>query len=97
MKTGVHQNSIEAFYSEQTKLSRRAADVLWFIREHGARTDREVMQGLGFAEPNAVRPRITELMEQGLLVEAGNTRCKWTGKTVRLVDIPRPQQARLFS
>ena len=97
MKTGVHQNSIAAFYQEQTKLSRRAADVLWFIREHGACTDREVMNGLGFSEPNAVRPRITELLEAGLLVDVGNTRCHFTGKTVRKVDIPRPQQARLFS
>jgi hypothetical protein len=97
MKTGVHINSIQAYHGERLTLSKRASDVLWFVRENGACTDREVMVGMGFTEPNSVRPRITELLEEGLLVDAGNTKCRFTGKTVRRVDIHRPQQRELFS
>lgn len=37
----------------------------------GEMTAREVANTLGFLDMNAVRPRITELYEEGLLEEAG--------------------------
>jgi hypothetical protein len=46
-------------------------------------TDREVMEALGEAEVNNVRPEITRLKQDGLLVETGKTKCAWTGKQVR--------------
>lgn len=88
----VHDNSIAAYHSQEAKLSRRAQAVLEWITEHGPHTDRQVMRGMGFAEPNSVRPRITELILCGKLMEVGNVTCPVTHKTVRRVDIRRPRQ-----
>lgn len=93
----VHANSIECFHASEAKLSKRAADVLAWITEHGPRTDRQVAYGMGFGENlNAVRPRITELIEAGALMEVCNTRCPVTKKTVRVVDLRRPRQLELI-
>lgn len=98
MRTDVHQNSIEAYHSSGPLISRRARMVLDWVRANGSATDRQVMDGLGFREPNQVRPRITELVDAGELREVGSTSCPVTGKTVRLVDVPRgPSQGSLFS
>lgn len=93
----MHANSIAAYHAEAPRLSRRAQLVLDWLQEHGPATDRQVMAGLGFADMNAIRPRITELMEARELVETGSTRCATTGKTVRMVDVPRNPQGLLFS
>lgn len=94
----IHDNSLQAFRQEEPKLNRRATAILAWIQEHGPRTDREVMQGMGFAEPNAVRPRVTELIQSGKLMEVCNRICPVTGKRVRVVDIRRPRgQISLFS
>lgn len=88
MKTAVHANSIESFHSQEAKLSRRAQAVLDWISEHGPRTDREIAYGMGYGENlNAVRPRITELIEKNKLMEVCDVRCSVTNKTVRKVDI----------
>ena len=96
MRTAVHENSIAAYHSSVPMISRRARMVLEWVRKNGQATDRQVMQGLGFIEPGAVRPRITEAIAMGMLREVGSTRCPATGKTVRLVDVP-PVQGALFS
>jgi predicted HTH transcriptional regulator len=85
----MHPHSLDAYRAEESKLSKRAEAVLTWITEHGPHTDREVMQGMGFTEPNAVRPRITELIDAGKLMEVCSVRCPVTGKTVRRVDIRR--------
>jgi hypothetical protein len=97
VKTAVHSNSLATFRAEEHRFSRRAVAVREWIREHGPHTDRQVMQGMGFREPNAVRPRITELVDAGELIEVRNTRCPETGKTVRVVDVPRRGQMELLS
>jgi hypothetical protein len=95
--TGVHANSIAAYHAEEAKLSKRAQAILEWITEHGPHTDRGVMKGMGFPDPNCVRPRITELVERRLLMEVGDVTCPVTGKTVRRVDIRRARQEVLFS
>lgn len=86
----MHDNSLATYRSEEVKLSRRAEAVLDWITEHGPHTDRQVAYGMGFGENlNAVRPRITELLEAARLMEVGNVRCPVTKKTVRRVDIRR--------
>lgn len=93
----VHGNSIEAFHQEESKLSARALAVIGWIRIHGEATDRQIAYGMGFGENlNAVRPRITELIERGGLREVRNARCFVTGKTVRVVDLPRPGEQLAF-
>ena len=96
MRTDIHANSIAAYHSSGLMISRRAQMVIDWVRANGQATDRQVMRGLGFVEPGAVRPRITELIGIGALREVGSTRCPATGKTVRLVDVP-PVQGALFS
>lgn len=82
----MHHNSIKAYYEEIEKLSNRAKAIYNWIVEHGqSYTDREIQIRMGFAERNMVQPRITELIERGLLYECGKTKCAMTGKTVRLV------------
>jgi hypothetical protein len=80
----VHANSLAAYQS--LNLSERSANVLRvYVESVCPFTDREVMHRLGFTDPNAVRPRITELCDAGLLEEFdGGTLDPETGKRVRL-------------
>lgn len=93
----LHANSLSAYRAEQPRLSKRAEEILAWITEHGPHTDREVMEGMGFPDMNNVRPRITELVKMGKLMEVGDVVCPLTKKSVRRVDIRRARQERLFS
>lgn len=92
----MHINSLQAYYEEKTKLSRRSRDILSHLEKfRGPFTDRQIMERMGFSEPNAVRPRITELIEKGFLEECGKVECMITHKNVRTVRIKpriRPEQ-----
>ena len=94
----VHDNSISAFHQEEAKLSRREQAIYDWIVEHGPHTDRQVMEGMGFRDMNNVRPRISELIVAGKLMEVGDVICSTSNKRVRRVDIRRPRvQVPLFS
>lgn len=90
----IHENSLAAYRSD--RLSKRAWLVLAYLQQHGPLTDRQVMEGMGFREPNAGRPRITELIDAGKLTELRSVRCRVTGKTVRVVGLP-PAQMELIA
>lgn len=90
----IHEHSVAAYYEELPKLSRRAARVLDWVELHPKVTDREVMIGLGYSDMNAVRPRCTELVDAGSLVEVGERRCPVTGKTVRVLDLSLDERGR---
>lgn len=95
----MHENSLTAYEEERSNLSQRAQQVLeHFTCSTRALTDRQVMVALGYTEPNQVRPRITELIQNGYLVEAGKTKCAISGKSVRLTGLPdgTPVQMQLF-
>lgn len=93
----MHSNSVEAYHAEESRLSKRARAVLAWVTRHGPMTDRQIAYGMGYGENlNACRPRISELIEDGFLVEVGNIRCPVTGKTVRKVGLP-PIQGALWS
>lgn len=95
----MRDNSLAAYRAEEPKLSTRAQAIYAWLERHGPATDRQIMQGMGFRDMNAVRPRVTELLEppRAKLMEVGDVRCEVTGKTVRRVDIRRPRQEALFS
>ena len=80
----VRQTSLLAFQDQLPHLGRRQLEVLKAIRDcnmHGIYpTDREIARLLGYADPNKVRPRRHELMQNGLIEEAGKRKCKVTGK-----------------
>lgn len=90
----MHRNSQLAHAQEEAngRLGKRAATILkWLKANPRPYTDREVAARLGYPDMNCVRPRITELVQEGLLVEVDSVRCHITGKTVRRVASPQPQ------
>ncbi len=88
MKRNMHENSLAAYGQERAHLSDRAFRIYKLLAEHPEpMTDRQIMETLGFHEPNAVRPRITELVNKhGLVCEVGKVCCPVTGKAVREVQ-----------
>lgn len=89
----MHPNSLLAYTTEQSKLSKREQMIVDAISRSakpyglGAITDREIMRLLGFTDCNSVRPRITSLIQKGILREVGNTKDSVSGKTVRVVAL----------
>ena len=83
----MHSHSLEAYKIECSKLEGRKKDVHAWLKLNGASTDREVMAGLGHSDMNTVRPRITEMIEFGVLAETGETACPVTNRTVRIVNV----------
>lgn len=89
----MHRNSIEAYRKDPAKLAKRAAMVMkWYGEQQQPKTDRECAIGLGFVDMNAVRPTITHLVDDGLLVETGSTVDHVTSRRVRVVRVSRPEQ-----
>jgi hypothetical protein len=77
----VRQTSLQAYREEQPRMGERQKLVLWFIRKFPRRTDRELTKLIGFTDPNQVRPRRKELLDAGLIYEAGRRPCTVSGKT----------------
>jgi DNA-binding Lrp family transcriptional regulator len=83
----MHDNSLDAFREEKPKLSARAERIYGWVGGHGLSTDRDVLRGLNYSDMNQVRPRITELVEDGLFEEVDKVRCPVTHKNVRRVRV----------
>jgi len=60
-------------------LGQRHELILEALRTIQPATAYEVARFMGFSDPNAVRPRIHELLERGLVREAGRRACSCTG------------------
>lgn len=85
----IHENSVES--AHHIEKSHRETEILGVYAEQGVPlTDRTVACILGSNDPNYSRPRISELIDKGLLAECGKTRDTLTKKTVRLVRLTRP-------
>lgn len=84
---GHHENSIATHEAIAPVASGRRAEIRCWLMEHGPATDRQVRDGLfgQGADMNMVRPRVTELIDAGSVIEDGRVRCPTTGMTVRLV------------
>ena len=88
----IHDHSKEAYDDEvvhSNRESKRCAEILAAVDQMDDATDRQIKIFLGYQEMNAVRPRITELIKAGRLYESGSMKCRYTGKTVRVVRIAR--------
>lgn len=97
----MHSNSIAAYQQERDagNLSKREKLILDCLRtveipchRLGGLTDREIMRFLRFTDANSVRPRISGLLERGILEECGAVKDPDTKMTVRLVRIKRPAE-----
>lgn len=82
----IHVNSLRSFSESQDCLGRRARECYGVLAQSlRPMTDREVMRALGYQDMNAVRPRLTELLDDLWLEEVGTTEDELTGKQVRLL------------
>jgi hypothetical protein len=89
----IRAQSIKAFEEELPKLNRREKMILTVMRSKNVPlTDRQIMVELGFQEPNSVRPRLSHLIEIGLVREVGVVKCEITGKSVRQSWSPPKQE-----
>jgi hypothetical protein len=79
-----HPNSILAHRTNRYRDRHR--EILEELRR-GPGSDRDLCCRLGFTDMNAVRPRITELVGMGAIVETGEVRDPLTHKTVRVVAL----------
>jgi hypothetical protein len=86
-----NSNSLAAYRSILESLPTRQAEVLAAVihlnRRFGAVTDRQVKDYMEAGDMNAVRPRITELIDAGKIVDVGNCHCGFTGRSVRMVRV----------
>jgi hypothetical protein len=81
----MHKNSRAAYAAEQETMGRRALACLEAVRELGYATDRQVRDHLAMHDMNAVRPRLTELVQAGWLAECGEVLDFATHKQVRVL------------
>ena len=90
-------NSLLAYHEGKADLfEKREIKILSALRCAKDLTDREIMLALGFSDMNAVRPRITDLIEDGVVEKTGDKLDPVTGKRVRTVALcadPRKPQA----
>jgi len=88
----MHPNSLEAFFDKKAKGSRmnRRQMIIGLMLDDKERTDRQIMNALGFTDMNNCRPRISEMIkdpDNPMLEECGNTIDPATNKKVRIVRI----------
>ena len=78
----IARESIETFHDlrKEGELGRMQEAALSLVRLHPCRTARELAELGNHADPNAIRPRICELHEQGLIEPAGVRLCTVTGR-----------------
>jgi hypothetical protein len=80
----IHANTRASW--RQLDLADRARDILAVLDEVGEpMTDRDICGRLGSPDMNYARPSITHMVQDGVLVEAGDVTCPVTGRTVRTV------------
>lgn len=79
----------EAYYESRDAAPTRRRILFDALKKYGPQTADELMDRLGYTDPNAVRPRLTELKETGLIETIGKRESRRTGKLTavwRVVD-----------
>lgn len=79
----IHENT-SAAYDATSDLRTQRRQAVYRVLLAAPRTDRQVMQALGFTDMNACRPRVSELIEQFWVIETGTVQCEVTGRKVRV-------------
>lgn len=89
---------MESYEELRSSLNDRQDRILGLIEQKPHSSDREILIAYGGTEMNQVRPRITELIDKGLVEESGNKKCQLTKRkvrTLRAVDYSNPSQMNL--
>jgi len=84
----MHINSRAAHILICQTLPARKSEVYGAVLTLACATDRDVAALLGYADLNRVRPRITEMLGEGTLIERDSRRCPVTHRMVRTVSLP---------
>ena len=71
----------------------RQQQIMEAITKHGPMTVDELMDCLGYHDPNRVRPRLTELTQAGALCTIGKRRSRRSGKMVAVWAINEQKRA----
>ena len=80
----MHRNSLASL--DALPLNRRKRETLAALAALGGRaTDRQLARQMGTEDCNRARPRVTELLKAGVLVELGDVLDGVSGKMVRMV------------
>lgn len=80
MEKAVRDTSVLSYEEIRESLGARQSYVLDLIELNPRRTDRELAEIAGTADPNMIRPRRSELVAKGLVIESGHRHCSVTGK-----------------
>lgn len=82
MASKVRETSYEAYndINSDGSYDTRMQEVLDTIVKFPLRTGKEYMELLGYSDPNLVRPRITDLKNLGIIVEASKRVCSVANK-----------------
>ena len=90
----VHVNSLVAYRQELDNFNEREKKIYGEIAFNGPMTDRECKDALfgAMADMNTARPRISDLIKKGWIVEVGKRKDRVTGKTVRIVKTVSPEE-----
>jgi|GEM_PF-4443719 len=89
-RRNTHQHSAMALKAQEAAgtTPKRCQAILGVLRASNRNmTDREIKDALDFSDMNSVRPRITEMIRDGILEEAGSVACPVTSMTVRCVRV----------
>ena len=86
---GRHENSLAARGSIEAAIEGRRAEIVAWVDLHGPCTVRCINEGLfgAWADMDLTRPRLTELLAAGRLVECGKVPDHATGRSVMTVDL----------
>lgn len=80
----------EAYYESREDAPTRRKIIYQELRESGPMTAETLMAVMGYMNPNSVRPRLTELKEQGLVRAVGKAHNR-AGKNVTLWEAIPPE------
>jgi hypothetical protein len=82
-------------YNELDNLSTRCRKVVSALEDLGVATDRRIKEHLRLPDMNNVRPRVTELIKLGIVIEDGEDICEETNRSVRLIRLAKPMTNQL--
>ena len=91
-----HVNSIISNHDTDKETRNKEILSVFNSISHLKLTDREVMERLNYKDMNAVRPRISEMIRKGILMEVGTIRDPLTKRKVRFVELANKEKQLKF-
>lgn len=93
-RPAMHENSLASFdEGKPHDFTKRQLEIIRLFRIFGKMTDRETLAASEYTDMNAVRPRITELIDRAIVCEVSSIICPVTKKRVRVCEIAPPKSS----